>query len=54
MNHNLKLNKRLMEQEKIEAAVHDFTALLQKAAWNATLPYYQQATEIICLFVSKN
>jgi hypothetical protein len=38
-------NIRLKEHDEIEAAVHDFTALLQKAAWKATPPHCPKATD---------
>jgi hypothetical protein len=45
INQNIKLNVRLKEQDEIEAAVHDFTALVQTAAWKATPPYSRRATD---------
>jgi hypothetical protein len=45
INQNTKLNIRLKEQDEIEAAIHDFTTLLQKASWNATPSHYQKPTD---------
>ena len=45
INQRIKPNIRLKEHDEIEKAVHDFTVLLQKAAWNATPPHCQKTIE---------
>jgi hypothetical protein len=47
INQNIKLNIRLKEQNETEAAVHDFTVLLQKAAWKVTPPHIAKKQLII-------
>jgi hypothetical protein len=45
INQHINLNIRLKKQDEIEKAVHDFTVLLQQAAWNSTPPPRQKPSD---------